>query len=351
MESANLPFVSVVIPVRNEHKYIRACLESILRQDYPRDRHEVLLAVGPSEDDTEEIIREYEGKYEYIHMLANPRGTISCGLNIGIKAAKGEYIVRMDAHSKFAENYISKCVEYLLKTGVENVGGPMVAGGKGPFQKAVALAYHSPFALGGGKQHIKGYEGYSDTVFLGAFRKSTAEKVGLFDEALILNEDDDFNFRISEAGGRVFITSEIRSIYYPRDTYMGLIKQYFGYGFWKVAVIKKHYRPARLSHLVPMMFVLFLVFGGLFSCFNKRIRKCYAGVLGLYAVLDAGASFKLKAEDNPDGLMLRFRLMLIHFLLHVSYGCGFIAGIFRFRHFQGEAEKACEKGQSVDKPV
>ena len=330
MESSRLPFISVVIPVRNEHKYIRACLDSVLRQDYPRDRHEVLLAVGPSEDDTEEIIREYEACYGHIHMLKNSKGTISCGLNIGIKAAKGKYIVRMDAHSEFAQDYISKCVEYLLKNGAENVGGPMVAEGKNPIQRAVAAAYHSSFALGGGKQHIKAYEGYSDTVFLGAFKKSTAEKIGLFDEKLILNEDDDFNFRISEAGGKIFISSEIQSTYDPRDTYLGLIKQYFGYGFWKVAVIKKHHKPARLSHLVPMMFVLFLTLGGLFSCFSQRFRKYYAGVLGLYAVMDAGASFSLKVDDNPDGFMLRLRLMLIHFLLHVSYGCGFIAGIFRF---------------------
>lgn len=330
MEGASLPFVSVVIPVRNEHKYIRACLDSVLRQDYPRDRHEVLLAVGPSEDDTEEIIREYEGRYEHIHMLKNPKGTISCGVNIGIKAARGEYIVRLDAHTEFAGDYISKCIEYLLKTGAENVGGPTVVRGKNPVQRAVAAAYYSPFALGGGKQHIRDYEGYSDTVSFGAFKKSTAEKVGLFDESLILNEDDDFNFKISEAGGKIFISSEIYSIYYPRDTYLGLIKQYFGYGLWKVAVIKKHHKPARLSHLVPMLFVLFLIFGGLFSCFSERFRKLYVGVLGLYAVMDAGASLKLKVEDNSDGFMLRLRLLLVHFLLHVSYGCGFIAGIFRF---------------------
>lgn len=330
LEGASLPFVSVVIPVRNEHKYIRACLDSVLRQDYPRDRHEVLLAVGPSEDDTEEIIREYEGRYEHIHMLKNPKGTISCGVNIGIKAARGEYIVRLDAHTEFAGDYISKCIEYLLKTGAENVGGPTVVRGKNPVQRAVAAAYYSPFALGGGKQHIRDYEGYSDTVSFGAFKKSTAEKVGLFDESLILNEDDDFNFKISEAGGKIFISSEIHSIYYPRDTYLGLIKQYFGYGLWKVAVIKKHHKPARLSHLVPMLFVLFLIFGGLFSCFSERFRKLYAGVLGLYAVMDAGASLKLKVEDNSDGFMLRLRLLLVHFLLHVSYGCGFIAGIFRF---------------------
>ena len=330
MEGARLPFVSVVIPVRNEHKYIRACLDSVLRQDYPRDRHEVLLAVGPSTDDTEAIIGEYEVRYDHIHMLKNPRGTISCGVNIGIRAAKGEYIVRLDAHTEFDEYYISKCIEYLLKTGAENVGGPTAVKGKNPIQRAVAAAYDSPFALGGGKQHIKNYEGYSDTVSFGAFKKSTAEKVGLFDENLILNEDDDFNFKICEAGGKIFISSKIYSTYYPRDTYSGLIKQYFGYGLWKVAVIKKHHKPARISHLVPMLFVLFLVIGGLLSCFSRSFRKYYAGVIGLYGLMDAGASFTLKIEDNPDGIMLRLRLMVIHLLLHVSYGCGFIAGIFKF---------------------
>jgi glycosyltransferase involved in cell wall biosynthesis len=327
MESIDKPFVSVVIPVRNEHKYIRDCLDSVLRQDYPRDKHEVLLAVGPSQDDTEEIIRGYTEKYPHIHMLMNPKGTISCGLNIVIRAAKGEYIVRLDAHTEFATDYVSKCVEYLLKTGAQNVGGPTVVKGKNPVQRAVAAAYDSPFALGGGKQHIKGYNGYSDTVSFGAFKKTTAEEVGLFDEQLILNEDDDFNFKISEAGGKIYISSDIRSTYYPRDTYKGLIKQYYGYGFWKVAVIRKHHKPARLSHLIPMLFVLFLVFGGILSIFSRKLRKLYAGVLGLYGMMDAAASFTLKSESTEDGIGLRFRLILIHFLLHVSYGCGFIAGL------------------------
>lgn len=325
-----LPFVTVVIPARNEHRYIRSCLDSVLSQDYPADRLEILLCVSPSEDDTEEIIMEYQEKYNHIHMLKNPKGTISCGVNTGIRAAKGDYIVRLDAHTEFASDYISKCIEYLLKTDADNVGGPTIVKGKTPVQRAVAAAYYSSFALGGGKQHIKDYEGYSDTVSFGAFKKSTAESVGLFDENLILNEDDDFNFKISEAGGKIFITPKIRSYYYPRDTYTGLIRQYFGYGLWKVAVIKKHKRPARMSHLIPMLFVLFLIPGGLLSVFSKRIRKLYLGILGLYFGLDAAASFSLKDADTQDGPMLRFRLMLVHFLLHVSYGCGFIAGIFKF---------------------
>lgn len=324
------PFVSVVIPIKNEEMYIRSCLDSVLNQDYPKEKLEILLCVAPSEDRTEEIIHKYQTSYPYIHILENPKNTISCGVNIGIKAARGEYIVRLDAHTKFANDYISKCIEYLLKTGAANVGGPTAVQGKTPIQRAVAAAYHSPFALGGGKQHIKDYEGYSDTVSFGAFKKETAEAVGYFDENLILNEDDDFNFKIAETGGKIFITPKIRSRYYPRDSYKGLIKQYYGYGFWKVAVIKKHKKPARLSHLIPMLFVLYLIFGGLLSIFSKRIRKLYTGILGVYLGLDIAASFDLKDVDPQDGILLRLRLILIHFLLHVSYGWGFLMGIFKF---------------------
>lgn len=324
------PFVSVVIPIKNEELYIRSCLDSVLNQDYPKEKLEILLCVAPSEDRTEEIIHEYQKNHAYIHILENKKNTISCGVNIGIKAAKGTYIVRLDAHTEFASDYVSKCIEYLLKTGADNVGGPTAVKGKTPIQRAVAAAYYSPFALGGGKQHIKDYEGYSDTVSFGAFKKETAEAVGYFDENLILNEDDDFNFKISEAGGKIFITPKIRSRYYPRDSYKGLMKQYYGYGFWKVAVIKKHKKPARLSHLVPMLFVLFLIFGGLLSIFSKHLRKLYASILGIYLGLDIAASFDLKDIDPQDGISLRFRLILIHFLLHVSYGWGFLMGICKF---------------------
>lgn len=330
MHSSQLPFVSVVVPVKNEELYMASCLDSILAQDYPKDHLEILLCLAPSTDATESIIDGYIEKFPYIHKLNNENGTISCGVNLGIRSAQGEYIVRLDAHTEFAPDYISKCIEYLLKTGADNVGGPTAVKGKTPIQKAVAAAYYSPFALGGGKQHIKDYEGYSDTVSFGAFKKSTAEAVDYFDEALILNEDDDFNFKIMEQGGKIFITPKIQSCYYPRDSYKGLVKQYFGYGLWKVAVIKKHKKPARLSHLVPMFFVLFLIFGGFLSLCSKRIRTLFCSILGLYTGLNAYAAFTLKDSEESYPLSLRFRLMLIHFLLHISYGSGFIAGLFKF---------------------
>ena len=154
-----LPTVSVVIPVRNEEKYIAACLDSVIAQDYPKDKFEVILALGRSQDKTEEIIARYCERYSYIKMIENPKGTISCGVNLAIKCAENEYIVRFDAHTEFASDYVSKCIEYHLKTGAENVGGPTVVKGKNPVQRAVAAAYYSPFALGGGKQHINGQSG------------------------------------------------------------------------------------------------------------------------------------------------------------------------------------------------
>lgn len=330
---------SVVIPILNEEKYIRGLLDSLLCQDFDKNSLEIILVDGNSQDNTVGIINEYIDKYGIFKLYENPKKTVQHALNIGMRAAVGKYIVRMDAHATYADDYISKCVEYIEKTDAVNVGGPMIAKGKTPVQQAVAAAYHSPFALGGGKFHIEGYEGYADTVFLGAFKKETMEELNYYDPNLPRSEDDDLNFRIQEKGYKVYITPEIKSVYYPRSSYRALFKQYFEYGEWKVAVIKKHHKPARLSHLVPCTFVLFLVFG-LLACVLMQclaggivaniITALYAGVLALYLAIDAAVSFSNKRLNTVGG---KLRLFWIHIILHVSYGCGFIKGLFRFRKF------------------
>ena len=322
------PTVSVVIPIHNEERYIEACLDSLLNQDYPMNLVEAILVDGMSTDTTREIIKEkYTSKYSFIKMIDNPQKTVQYALNYGIKEAKGEYIVRFDAHSEYATDYISKCIEYHLKTDADNIGGPNIVMGKTPVQKAVAAAYYSPFALGGGRNHIEGYEGYSDTVSFGSFLRSTAEKLNYFDEDLTLNEDDDFNFRLIEQGGKVYITPEIRSTYYPRDNYRALFKQYYLYGFWKVAVIKKHKKPARLSHLVPVLFFMFVTFGAVLSIILPWFKWIYFGILALYTAIDFYVSFKSKYITTRIG---RLRLVWVHFILHFSYGLGFFMGIFKF---------------------
>lgn len=331
--------VSVVIPVLNEEKYIVGLMDSIMKQDYDKSVLEIILVDGNSDDNTVSIINEYIKEHNIFKLLNNPERTVQHALNIGMKAAKGKYIVRMDAHATYANDYISKCIEYLEKTDAVNVGGPMIAKGNTPIQRAVAAAYHSSFALGGGKFHQADFEGYADTVFLGAFKKETLEKLNYYDPNLPRSEDDDLNFRLNEQGYKVYITPEIKSVYYPRSDYVSLFKQYFEYGEWKVAVIRKHHKPARISHLIPCVFVIFLILGLILSIIfplfiggtvGKLIPIIYGTVCSVYLIIDAVVSLTNKSLNNFSD---RLRLFWVHIVLHISYGLGFIKGIFRFRKF------------------
>ncbi len=313
--------VSVIIPILNEEKYIEKCIMSVLNQDFPIENLELILIDGMSDDKTVQIIKEYMEKYKFIKLIFNPEKTVQYALNAGIKAACGEIIVRMDAHSEYAEDYVSKCVQYLKNTDAINVGGPMIAVGKGGLQNVIAAAYHSKFALGGGKNHEEGYEGYADTVFLGAFKREDILKLGMYDERLPRSEDDDLNFRIIESGEKIYITPEIKSRYYPRGSYKSLFKQYYEYGLWKVAVIKKHKKPARISHLVPMMFVAFLLL-----CLIAPLKFTFP-VLLLYLLLNFYFSF---TNPRVSKLSDKLRLMLVHSIIHIAYGVGFWVGIFKF---------------------
>ena len=327
MDKCESVSVSIVIPVYNEEKYISECIDSVLKQDYAKDDMELILVDGCSQDGTVDIIKKFMKEYDFIKLYDNPKMTVQYALNIGIKNSNGTYIVRMDAHSEYATDYISKCVEYLKKTGADNVGGPMVAKGKNSIQKVIAAAYHSIFALGGGKFHDVNYEGYADTVYLGAFKKDTLINLDMYDERLPRSEDDDLNYRIIENGGKIYVTPNIKSVYYPRSTLKDLFLQYFDYGLWKVAVIKKHKKPARLSHLIPMLFVIFLVFFGIGAIFSQIVKYLFFAVFGLYLVLAFYFSF---TNDHIKGVLQKLKLVYVHFILHVSYGLGFITGIFKF---------------------
>lgn len=323
--------VSVIIPVLDEEKYIIGCLNSVLSQDYPRQKMEVLFVDGLSADRTREIISEYADKYEFIHLLDNKKRIIPCALNIGIVSASGKYIVRMDAHTEYADNYISKCIEILKRTCAENVGGPVRARGKTKKQKAVAAAYHSKFALGSGGQYQEDYEGFVDTVFLGAYKKELVEKIGMYDEAMPRNEDDEFNMRIIKNGGRIYMSPTIQTIYYPRDSYIKLFWQYFGYGEGKIDVIRKHGRSTRLRQMIPLLFVLFLICGGISSLLFPVLRRIYIGIIGVYIFLDAFASVK-----NPYaiGMAEKLSLFWVHIVIHIAYGLGCNKGVWNNRRLK-----------------
>lgn len=319
--------VSIIIPVKNEEKYISKCIESVLRQNFDKKKMELILVDGISEDETVKIIKSFMRNYSFIQFYENPKETVQYALNTGIKNAVGKYIIRMDAHSEYADDYVSKCVDYLEKTEADNVGGPMMARGKTPIQNVIAAAYHSPFAMGGGKFHNENYEGYADTVYLGAFKKETLMRLNMYDERLPRSEDDDLNFRILESGGKIFVTPQIKSVYYPRRTYSEFFRQFFEYGLWKVAVIKKHKKPARLSHLVPVSFVVFIILFSILSLFSAIARNVFLVVMFIYFGLNLYFSLKNK---RLNALLDKFRLAWVHFVLHISYGFGFLCGIFKF---------------------
>ena len=319
--------VSVVIPILNEERYIKGCLNSLIEQDYPKEFLEIILVDGLSDDKTPDIIKDYIRKYPFIKLYINSHKTVQHAMNIGISNATGEYIVRMDAHAWYANDYISTCVKYLQKTKAQNVGGTTVVRGKNKIQKVIAAAYHSPFALGGSKHYDENFEGYADTVAWGSFERKYLIELGMYDERLPRSEDDDLNFRIEKAGGKIFITPKIKSIYYPKETLTKLFKQYFDYGTWKVAVIKKHHKPSRIAHLIPMLFVLFIVLFGAMSFFFDFVSKIFFGVMLIYFLLDVYFSFKNRyAKKFSDKILL----IITHFVIHFSYGLGFWKGIFKF---------------------
>src|SRR5579862_9556598 len=210
--------ISVMIPCRNEKRHIGEFLDSLLDQDLdPGWDLEILVADGMSDDGTREALRQYAERAPSVRMIDNPSRIVSTGLNAAIDASSGDIIIRMDAHTVYARDYIRECVRVLHETGADNVGGPWVAKGRGPVGRAIAAAFQSPFCCGGGKAHDVNYEGEVDTVYLGCWPRSVFDRVGRFDPELVRNQDDEFNFRLRRAGGKVWQSPRIQSTYTPRS--------------------------------------------------------------------------------------------------------------------------------------
>ncbi len=317
------PFVSVVIPMRNEEKHIARCVDSVLAQDYPRDRFEVLVVDGDSDDRSLEILAGYGDR---IRVLRNPARIVPTAMNIGIRAARGEIIARVDAHTTLEPDYLRQGVETLIRTGADNVGGPMRTVGGGGVAEAIARAMDSPFGIGA-YFHFASEDREVDTVYMGMWPRRTFERIGLFDEELVRNQDDELNYRLRKAGGRVFLTLSMRSHYQNRQTYRALAQQFFHYGMWKVRVLQKHPRQMSWRHFVPPAFIAGLVgafFGGLWD------PKMAIGGIGLLAVYLAAALFAAMAVCKRHGWGLLPYVVVAFFVMHFAWGSGFLVGLVRF---------------------
>lgn len=250
--------VSVITPCRNEANFISGFVENVFAQVLSGIEIELLVADGRSDDGTRDQLDRLADLYPRLCWLDNPIGIVSTGLNLCIHKAAGMYIVRMDVHTYYQKDYIQQCVNALLSTDALCVGGPWLAQGTNPRQCAIAAAFQSRIGSGGASSRLSWYSGYVDTVYLGAWRRNDLLMLGGFDEGLVRNQDDELCLRIRRKGGRIWQSSAIRSVYYPRSSLLALYRQFSQYGYWKIPVIRKYRIPASPRHLAPFFFFLFI---------------------------------------------------------------------------------------------
>lgn len=312
------PAVSVVLPVLNEERHLRAAVESVLAQDYPGEL-EVVLALGPSKDRTNQVAEELARDDPRVHSVANPSGRTAAGLNLAIAASRSPVVARVDGHAELSAGYLHTAVALLERHGADNVGGLMSAVGVTTFEQAVARAMTSPLGVGNAPFHVGGDEGPVDTVYLGVFRRSALERVGGYDEEFTRAQDWEMNYRIRSTGGLVWFSPLLSVAYRPRGSFGALARQYFHYGRWRRHVVRTHPRSVTLRYLAPPSAVLGVA-GGL-----------VAGALGFRPgfALPAGYLLVVTAGSVPlgRGLPGRARLLLPAVLasMHMSWGAGFLS--------------------------
>ena len=324
----SLPAVSVIIPCRNERGSIGACLDSVLAGDYPHELLEIIVADGMSDDGTRDVLQTYHARNAKIRCVDNPGRIVPTGLNQAIKLATGEYIVRLDAHTEYATDYLRQCVAVLQETGAVNAGGAWRTKASGFWQEAIALGFHSPFSAGGARSRDVYYDGPADTVIYGSWRRQTLLDIGLFDEELVRNQDDELNLRLTRAGGVIWQSARIRSWYQPRPSLSALWKQYGQYGYWKVRVIQKHKLPASWRHVVPGAFVGSVALLTPLALFSGWARALWLLAVGSYVVANLSAS--LWTCRRPRDWRFLPALPLVFGAYQISYGYGFLRGVLDF---------------------
>jgi succinoglycan biosynthesis protein ExoA len=317
------PFLSIVVPMRNESDWIDRCLETIFSQDYPADKIEVLVVDGMSDDGSYEMLESCWPNHPRLRGVGNPERIVASSLNLAIEEARGEIIVRVDSHTELDCDYVRVGVNLLLATGADNVGGPMVKLGGGPVGDAIAGAMSSRFGIGSYFQFAD-EDREVDTVYMGMWPRSVFDRVGLFDEELVRNQDDEFNYRIRKAGGRILVTPRMRSRYQNRQSWGKLAKQFFEYGLWKTRVLQKH--PAQMSvrHFIPPAFDFAVISSLLAGVVMPEAACLGAAALILYAL----AMLAVAVREAPRKNRLRFWLALV--IIHHGWALGFLLGMVRF---------------------
>lgn len=316
--------ISVIIPCRNEELYIEKCIQSLLAQTgIEQNKIEIIIVDGESTDSTKEILDKYAGTN--VRIISNPRLITPVAMNLGIKAATGDYIAILGAHSTYPPDYLSNSLKlFKIDKSILGVGGPIFSEGSNNFSKATALCMSSAVGVGNAKHRFPDYEGFAEMACFPVFHKSAFEKAGFYDEKLIRNQDDEFCFRLRRLGYKIYISPRVQATYYVRTGPMKLFSQYFNYGYWRVAVLRKHKIPISIRQLIPGLFFLivfiFLVIGFMFRniTLGAALPAIYIGSTLIFAFISI----------KKIGIKSAVNIPFVLFILHFSYALGFYRGFF-----------------------
>jgi len=337
---SNFPFVSIIIPCRNEEMFISKCLDSIIANNYPPDKLEVLIMDGMSQDGSREIVKTYALKNPFIKLLDNPQKVTPCALNIGIKNAKGEIIMRMDAHATYEKEYISKCVRCLDTYKADNVGGTMITlpRNDNTMGKAIVLALSNRFGVGNSTFRT-GINKISevDTLFGGCYRREIFDKIGLFNERLVSSQDIEFNLRLKKAGGKILLVPDIVSHYYTRSNFLTFCKNNFRNGLWVIIPFKyTNIIPVSLRHLIPLAFILSLIGTLSFSFISNLFKNTLLFQIFFIAFLFiaifyllTNLVFSVQITIREKKLTYALLMPIIFTSLHIGYGLGSLWGAIK----------------------
>jgi len=323
-EAPSLPVVTIAIPCFNEERYIEACLDDVFAQDYPESSLEVLVGDGMSSDRTREILAGIAARRPgSLRVIDNPRKLQAVAMNAMIAEARGEIVIRMDVHARYAPDYVSQCVRVLHETGATNVGGAQRARPETWFQRALCAALDSPVAVGGARYRSADAEGFVDTVFLGAFKKRVVEALGGYDPHAITNEDAELNQRILASGGKIYLSKKIVVHYAPRDSFRTLSRQYYKYGQGRARTLLKHRSFPTPRPAIPFLMVV----GGAAVLLKRSWRPLAPFAFGAYGALCAVEALRV---SRRHGWTLAPAVAAIFPVLHVSHGIGFGVGLVKY---------------------
>jgi glycosyltransferase involved in cell wall biosynthesis len=320
------PSISIIVPCYNEESTIRHLLDAILAQTYPRAQMELIISDGMSTDHTRDVIAAFQKEHAdlAVRVVQNSARTIPSGLNQAIRESSGGIIIRLDAHSMPIPEYVERCVAAHEAGKGDNVGGvwEICAGADTWVAKSISFAAAHPLGVGDAMYRLNAKAGAVDTVPFGSFRRTLIDKIGAFDEMLLSNEDYEFNVRVRESGGTVWLDPSIRSVYFSRSTFGKLAAQYWRYGFWKFKMLKRYPHTLRWRQALPPLFVLILFILIVLSLFTGFARYFLAAQVAVYFFVLALAGMRLAIRKNTGSLL--FGLPLAISTMHMAWGAGFL---------------------------